>query len=336
VYKVKHNSDGSISRYKARLVAKGYAKTPGINYEETFVPIAKMATMRDVIAMAASRGWVLHQMDVKNAFLHGELKKEVYLDQPPGYEDMSHLDYVCRLCTVLYGLKQAPSAWHEKIVEYLVTIGFCMSNVDHSLYVCKSDEGIVVITIYVDDLIVGGDNEKEVEHVKSLLKQKFDMKDLGEFKFFLGIEVIKTPKGIWLLQQQYALDMLSKYGMVGCKPISVPLDQNGKLSADAGEVLEDAIMYRKIVGNLIYMTITRPNLNYTVGLESQFMQVPQKPHLDGVRHTLRYVSATTNYGFFYEASTELQVHGYIDADWAGIISKRRSTSGFMFFCSYVE
>jgi hypothetical protein len=118
--------------------------------------------------------------------------------------------------------------------------------------------------------------------------------------------------------------------MVGCKPISVPLDQNGKLSANASEVLKDATMYRKIMGSLIYMTITRPNLNYTVGLESQFMQVPQKPHLDGVKHTVRYVSAITNYGLFYEVSIELQVHGYIDIDWAGNISNMRFTSGFMF------
>jgi len=120
--------------------------------------------------VAASRGWLLHQMDVKNAFLHGELQEKVYLDQPPGYEDMSHPNYVCRLRKALYGLKQASRAWHDKIAEYLVTIGFRMSDADHSLYVCKSDEGIVVITIYVDDLIVGGDNEKEVEHVKRLLK----------------------------------------------------------------------------------------------------------------------------------------------------------------------
>ncbi len=224
VYKVKHNSDGSISEYKARLEAKGYAQTHGIDYEETFAHVAKMATMKAVIVMATSRGWVLHQMDVKNAFLHGELQEEVYLDQPPGYEDMSHPDYVCRLHKTLYGLKQALRAWHDKIAEYLVTIGFRMSDAYHSLYVRKSHEGIVVITIYVDDLIVGGDDEKEVEHVKSLLKQKFDMKDLSELKFFLGIEVIRTLEGIWLSQQQYALDMLSKYGMVGCKPISVPLD----------------------------------------------------------------------------------------------------------------
>jgi hypothetical protein len=224
VYKMKHNSDGSISKYKVRLVAKGYAQTHGIYYEERFALVTKMATVKTVIVVAASRGWVLRQMDVKNAFLHGELQEEVYLDQPPGYEDMSHPDYVCRLHKTLYGLKQALRAWHDKIAEYLVTIGFRMSDAYHSLYVRKSHEGIVVITIYVDDLIVGGDDEKEVEHVKSLLKQKFDMKDLSELKFFLGIEVIRTLEGIWLSQQQYALDMLSKYGMVGCKPISVPLD----------------------------------------------------------------------------------------------------------------
>jgi hypothetical protein len=199
VYKVKHNSNGNISRYKARLVAKGYAQTHGIDYEETFALVAKMTTVKAVIAVVASRGWVLHQMDVKNAFLHGKLQEEVYLDQPPRYEDMSHPDYVCMLHKALNGLKQALRAWHDKIAKYLVTIGFRMSNANHSLYVRKSDEGIVVITIYVDDLIVGGDNEKEVEHVKSL-KQKFDMKDLGELKFFLGIEVIMTPEGIWLLQ----------------------------------------------------------------------------------------------------------------------------------------
>ncbi len=199
VYKMKHNSNGSISRYKARLVAKGYAQTHGIDYEETFALVAKMATVRAMIVVDALRGWVLHQMDVKNSFLHGELQKEVYLDQPPKYEDMSHPDYVCRLRKALYGLKQAPRAWHDKIAKYLLTIGFRMSDANHSFYVRKSDEGIVVITIYVDDLIVGGDNEKEVEHVKSLLKQKFDMKDLGELKIFLGIEVISTPEGIWLL-----------------------------------------------------------------------------------------------------------------------------------------
>ena len=329
VYKVKHNADGSVSRYKARLVAKGFAQTYGIDYEETFSPVARMATVRAVIAMAAAKGWSLHQMDVKNAFLHGDLQEEVYMMQPEGYEDNAHPDFVCRLRKALYGLKQAPKAWSDKIGQYLVTIGFQISNSDFSLYVKRTNRGIVLVVIYVDDLIITGDSDADINEVKLLLKQKFEMKDLGELRYFLGIEVIRSPSGIWLLQRQYGLDMLSKYGMTGCKPISVPLEQNVKLNAETGELLEDITMYRRIVGSLIYMTITRPDLSYAVGLVSQFMQAPRKPHLDAARRILRYVKSTLHY-LFYEAGCALQVHGYTDADWAGSVSDRRSTSGFMF------
>ena len=143
----------------------------------------------------------MHQMDVKNAFLHGELQEEVYVEQPPGYVDPGHPDYVCRLCKAFYGLKQAPRAWRDRIVEYLVSVGFCRAHVDHSLYVHESDAGIVVITIHVDDLIIVGDNAIEIDRVKCLLKEEFEMKDLGELRYFVGIEVIKKPKGIWLSQR---------------------------------------------------------------------------------------------------------------------------------------
>ena len=269
-------------------------------------------------------------MDVKNAFLHGKLQAEVYVEQPPGYVDPGHPNYVCRLCKALYGLKQAPRAWHDRIVEYLVSVGFCRAHADHSLYVHESDAGIVVITIYVDDLISVGDSAIEIDRVKYLLKQEFEMKDLGELRYFLSMEVIKTPKGIWLSQRQYGLDMLSKYGMVDCKPILMPLDVNAKLSAQVGDVVEDVTMYRKIVGSLIYLTITRPDLSYTVGLESQFMQLPRKPHLDAVRCTLRYVRLTLDYALFYAVDTPLALYGYTNEDWAGSIADRRSTSGFMF------
>ncbi|MCO5576338.1 hypothetical protein L7F22_030147 [Adiantum nelumboides] len=162
VYKVKHDSDGSVSRYKAKLVAKGYAQTYGIDYEETFSPMAKMETVRAVFAVAAVKGWILHQMDVKNAFLHGDLQKEVCMEQPQGFQDTGHPNYVCKLQQALYGLKQAPRAWHDKIAQYLITIGFHMAHADHSLYVQKTEAKIVIITIYVDDLIIGGDALKDV------------------------------------------------------------------------------------------------------------------------------------------------------------------------------
>jgi hypothetical protein len=275
-----------MSRYKERLVPKGYAQTYGIDYEETYSPIAKM-NVRAIIVMTTTKGWSLHQMDVKNAFLHGYLQEKVYMEQPPGYVDETQPNLVCRLKKVLYGLKQAPRAWSNKIGQYLVTNGFQTSNVDFSLYVKKTNHGIVVIVIYVDDLIIRGDSNVDISNLKKLLKQEFEMKDLGELRYFLGIEVIQSPKGIWLLQRQYALNKLFEYGMTRCKPISIPLEQNVKLSADEGDLVEVTTMYRRIVGNLIYMTITRPDLSYAVGVVSQFMQTPQKPQLDAVRRILR-------------------------------------------------
>jgi hypothetical protein len=156
----------------------------------------------------------------------------------------------------------------------------------------KTDHGIVVIVIYVDDLIITRDSDTDIFDLKKLLKQKFEMKDLGELRYFLGIEIIQYPKGIWLLQMQYALNKLSKYGMTGCKPISIPLEQNVKLNADEGGLVEDTTMYKRIVGSLIYMTITRPDLSYAVRMVSQFMQTPQKPHLDATRRILRYIKDT--------------------------------------------
>jgi len=292
VYKVKHNANGSVNKYKARLVAKGYAQTYGIDYEETYSPVAKMTTVRAIIAMVAAKGWSLHQMDVKTAFLHGDLQKEVYMEQPPGYVDQTHPNLVCRLKKTLYGLKQAPRAWSDKIGQYLVTSGFQTFDVDFSLYVKKTAHGIVIIVIYVDDLIITGDSDVDISGLKKLLKQKFEMKDLGELHYFLGIEVIQSPKGIWLLQRQYALNKLAEYGMTCCKPISIPLEQNVKLSTHEGNLVHDTTMYRRIVGSLIYMTITRPYLSYEVGVVSQFMQTPRKPHLDAVRRILRDIKHT--------------------------------------------
>jgi hypothetical protein len=303
VYKVKHNVDGSVNRYKARLIAKGYAQTNGIDYDETYSPVAKMTTVKAIIAMAVAKGWSLHQMDVRNVFLHGDLQEEMYMKQPPCYVDKTHPNLVCRLKKTLYGLKQAPRAWSNKIGQYLVTSGFQTSNANFSLYVKKTNHGIIVIIIYVDDLIIIGDNNVDIFDLKKLLKQKFEMKDLGELRYFLGIEVIQSPKGIWLLQRQYALNKLSEYGMTGCKPISIPLEQNVKLSADEGDLVEDTTMYRRIVGSLIYMTITRPDLSYVVGVVSQFMQTPRKPHLDAIRRILRYIKHTLHCGIFYEAKS---------------------------------
>ncbi|MCO5578964.1 hypothetical protein L7F22_032815 [Adiantum nelumboides] len=316
VYKVKCKSDGSVERYKARLVAKGCAQTKGLDYDETFSPVAKMTTVRLVIAMASMFGWKLRQMDVNNAFLNGDLEEEVYMIQPEGYQHPEFPYYVCRLKKALYGLKQAPRAWCEKITRFLKKIGFKQSTVDHSLFLKHVDGEIVVIVLYVDDLILTGSHDEHILDVKRSLLRQFNMKDLGELRYFLGIEIVGTLSEIWMIQRQYALDMLEKYGMTACKPVDTPLDQNVKL-VDDGHYIEDVTMYRKMVGSLIYLTITRPDLSYAVSVVSQFMQKPCKSHLDAVRWIMRYVKSTVNYGMFYEKNAKLYLYGYTDADWAG-------------------
>ncbi|MCO5607903.1 hypothetical protein L7F22_062105 [Adiantum nelumboides] len=261
-----------------------------------------MATIRTVIAVAAAKGRFMHQMDVKNAFLQRVLQEEVYVEQPPGYEDGKHPHYVWRLCKTLYGLKQAPRAWHDKIIEYLLRIGFCMSHVDHSLYVRHSDARFVLITIYVDDLIIVGDSETKIDPVKGLLKKEFEMKDLGELRYVLRLEVIRRQRAYGCLRDSMHWICYSN-------------------------------MVLWIVGSLIYLTIAWPDLSYIVGLQSHFMQLPRKPHLDALHHTLRYVRATLDHALFYATDILVQLHGYTDVDWVGSSIDRRSTSGFMFTLS---
>jgi len=188
-----------MSKYKVRLVAKGYAQNYGIDYEETYNLVTKMITIRTIITMAVAKGWSLHQMNVNNVFLHGDLHEEMYIEQPLGYVDQTHPNLVYRLKKALYGLKQTPIAWSNKIGRYLVTSGFQTSNVDFSLYVKKTNHGIVVIITYVDDLIIIRNSDVNIFDLKKFLKQKFKMKDLGKLHYFLDIEIIQSPKGIWLL-----------------------------------------------------------------------------------------------------------------------------------------
>jgi hypothetical protein len=252
---------GSINRYKARLVAKGYAQKHDIDYDEMFAPVAKMTTVRVLLAVAAAKGWHVHQMDVKNAFLQGDLEEQVYMVQPPGFHSRTNTSAVCRLKKSLYGLKQAPHAWNAKIMSLE------MSKADFSLFIRKTPLGPISTLLYVNDLVITGADLEEINRVKRQLVESFKMKDLGDLHYFLGIEVIRTPEAILMSQRHYALSMLFKFGMAECKPISMPLDRTVKLHPDFGKVC-DPTRFRQIVGSLIYLTITRPDLSYPVGVIS--------------------------------------------------------------------
>ncbi|KAI3826790.1 hypothetical protein L1987_00846 [Smallanthus sonchifolius] len=287
VFKIKRKADGTVERYKARLVARGFSQQYGIDYEDTFSPVAKLISIRVILAIATSKQWDLWQMDVSNAFLYGDLDRVIYMDQPDGFISQEFPNHVCKLRKALYGLKQSLKAWFGKIGEFLEINGFVPTQADTSLFVRTEGDRMAVVLVYVDDLIIIGDLVHEIAQLKDNLCTRFLMKDLGVLKHFLGLELNYESDGILLHQRKYVFDLLVKFGMESCKPTRVPMESNLALRADEGKELEDVTMYRKIVGSLIYLTLTRPDISYAVGVLSRFVQSPRKPHLDAVRLVLR-------------------------------------------------
>ncbi|KAK6118164.1 hypothetical protein DH2020_048065 [Rehmannia glutinosa] len=280
--------------------------------------------------MAAAKGWFLHQLDVNNAFLHGDLYEEVYMKPPPGY-NLPNDNMVCKLTKSLYGLKQASRQWFHKLTSCLIDYGFCQSKSDSSFFIKSSSTSLTVLCVYVDDIILAGNNLKEIQHIKSHLDATFTIKDLGTLKYILGIEVARTTKGIALCQRKYALDILTETGYLGCKPSNTPMEAKIELSNTSGTPLPDPSIYRRLVGRLLYLTITRPELSYSIHALSQFMSNPRSTHLDAAHRVLRYIKSCPGKGLFYSSSSSLQLQVFTDADWARCQDTRRSVSGFAIY-----
>ncbi|KAJ0970933.1 hypothetical protein J5N97_018892 [Dioscorea zingiberensis] len=333
VFKLKRRADGSIDRYKARLVAKGFKQRYGIDYDDTFSPVVKSATIRVVLSLAISKGWNLRQLDVQNAFLHGILEEDVFMKQPPGFEDPHQSQLVCKLDKALYGLKQAPRAWHSRLSSKLYELGFIPSRADTSLFIYNHDGVTVYMLVYVDDIIITGSSDQAVNQLLQKLQAEFAIKDLGELHYFLGIEVKKTSTGIVLTQSKYTSELLKKMNMEKCKPVTAPMTVTEKLSRTEGEPLspEDATRYRSIVGALQYLTLTRPDISFSVNRVCQFLHSPTTQHLTAVKRILRYLKYTANHGLSVNKSSSELVSAFSDADWAGCPDDRRSTSGFAVF-----
>ncbi|GJT99297.1 ribonuclease H-like domain-containing protein [Tanacetum coccineum] len=330
LFKHKFNADGSLNRYKARLVANGRSQQQGIDCDETFSPVVKPATIRTVLSLAVSRDWPIHQLDVKNAFLHGHLSETVYMHQPPGFVDPNKPDYVCHLQRSLYGLKQAPRAWFQRFASYATRVGFQHSKTDSSLFVFHRGSDIAYLLLYVDDIILTASSSAFLQRIIASLHNEFAMTDLGSLNYFLGISAQRSASGLFLSQSKFAEEILERAHMQNCNPCRTPVDTESKLGSD-GKPVSDPTLYRNLAGALQYLTFTRPDISYVVQQICLYMHDPRDPHFTALKRILRYVRGTIDHGLQLHVSSTTQLTAYTDADWAGCPVTRRSTSGYCVF-----
>ena len=331
VYKTKLKADGTLERLKARLVIRGFTQQYGIDYEEVFSPVIKMTTIRTILALAAHNKWGIFQLDVNNAFLHGDLDEEVYMQMPKGIPNPDNK--VCRLRKSLYGLKQASRQWFTKLKDTLISLGFVQSKNDYSLFLNKTSTNITILAVYVDDILLTGSDSKEIQHVKQCLNEKFGIKDLGSLHFFLGLEVQHTPLGVILSQQKFTRELLRDCGFPIKRQASTPLPLNCRLLPEEGSLLDDPTTYRALVGKLNFLTNTRPDLCFTVQTLSQFLQQPRTSHLQALLHTLAYIQGTSTKGILLSGAAHLKLQAFSDSDWAACPISRRSVSGYLILLS---
>ncbi|KAI0510700.1 hypothetical protein KFK09_011309 [Dendrobium nobile] len=336
VYKLKKNVEGGVNKFKARLVVKGYKQKQGIDYEKVFAPIAKFDIIRLIFFIAAMNRWQIHQLDVKSAFLNGVLEEEVYVDQPEDQPEgfivkgKEHMMY--RLKKALYGLKQAPRAWNLCIDKHFGEEGFTKCPYEHGVYMkIYLNDNKLIICLYVDDLLITCDDEQMIVDFKSTIFRRFDMTDVGLMSLFLGIEVHQKDDGIWICQKRYAKELLEKFRMNHCNSVSTSMQTGVHFTKEGEGKLVDSTLYKSLIESLRYLTVTRPDIMYSVAILSRFMENPRESHWLAAKRILRYISGTFEFGLHYQCSGDMRLLGYCDSDWANDHEERKSTSGYVFY-----
>nr|GFA60010.1 putative ribonuclease H-like domain-containing protein [Tanacetum cinerariifolium] len=288
IFTVKYKPDGTVERYKAQVL----------------------------LSEASNQGWPLHRFDVKNAFLHGELKEEVYMEAPPGFSEHFKPGEACRLKKSLYGLKQSPRAWFGRFTLAMKRYGFKPSNSDHTLFHKNRKNHVTCLIIYVDNMVITGNDEEEIKKLKEGLFAEFEMKDLGNLKYFLRIEVLRSPKGIFICQKKNILDLLTEIRMINCKLADTPMMVNQKLFMEKKAKLVDRNRYQRLVEKLIYFSHTRPDIAHAVGVVSRFMHQPHVAHMNAALRIVRYLKGTASHGVLFRSNGYMNIQMYTDAVWA--------------------
>ncbi|GJR85451.1 retrovirus-related pol polyprotein from transposon TNT 1-94 [Tanacetum coccineum] len=327
IYKVKLDELGGILKNKARLVARGYRQEEGIDFEESFAPVARLEAIRIFLAFAAHMNMVIYQMDVKTAFLNGNLREEVYVSQPDGFVDPDKPNHVYKLKKALYGLKQAPRAWYDMLSSFLISNDFSKGSVDPTLFIRREGNDLILVQIYVDDIIFAASTPELCDLFAKIMCSKFKMSMMGKISFFLGLQISQSPRGIFINQSKYALESLKKYGYESCDPVDTPMVEKSKLDEDKEGKAVDPSHYRGMIGTLLYLTASRPDLQFAICMCARYQARPTEKHLNAVKRIFRYLKGTVHRGLWYPKDSSFALTAFADADHAGCQDTRRSTSG---------
>jgi len=329
VFRKKLRTDGTIDKFKARLVVIGYTQKKEIDYFDTYSLVTKIATIRSLVALAAIHGLVVHQMDVKTAFLNGDLREKIYVEQPEGYVIQGQENKVCMLRKSLYGLKQAPKQWYEKFNHTLVSDGYIVNSSDTCVYSELFGQECVIICLYVDDMLIFGTNVTVVNETKSFLSSHFDMKDLGEADVILGIKMRKIDNGVSLSQSHYIEKILKKFNCYDELPVKTPYDSSIHLKKNNGSSISQ-VEYAKVIGSVMFlMNCTRPDIAYAVSRLSRYTHNPGNEHWTALRRLLRYLKGTMDWCLHFCKFPSV-LEGFCDANWVTDNDEVSSTSGYIF------
>ena len=312
------------------MVAKGFAQKYDIDYEETFTPVAKMSTMRIILALSAAQGWKVFQLDIKSAFLNGDLDVEIFMNQPEGFVVKGKESFICKLKKSLYGLKQAPRAWYTKILRYFANIGFSKCFSDFDLYVLNQGKDVVLILLYVDDLLITGNNDEIIQECISKLKATFEMIDLDLLHYYLEMQVYQYDDCTYLSQSKYISDILQKFGMEECRYVTILVSLGITVSLSSNSQLADATTYRQLIRSLLFLNLSRLDITFAVNLMARFIQKPYVEHLNAVKQILRYVAGTKDLALKYSRLPLIFLSRYTDSDYGGDRYDKKSTSAYVF------
>nr|GFA46609.1 retrovirus-related Pol polyprotein from transposon TNT 1-94 [Tanacetum cinerariifolium] len=312
---------------KTRLVVRGYRQEEGIDFEESFAPVARMEAIRIFLTYAAHKGFTVYQMDVKTGFLHGSLKEDVYVCQLEGFIDADYQSHVYKLKKTLYGLKQAPRAWYDELSTFLLQNGFSKGIIDLTLFTRRFNDDILVVQVYVDDIIFGSTDPRYSTLFSDLMKSRFEMSMMGEMTFFLGLQVNQSPSGIFINQSKYMHEILKKYGLNTSDIVGTPMDIKDKLDLDQIGTPVDATKYRSMIGALMYLTSSRPDIVHATCVCARYQAHPTEKQLKEIKRIFRYLRRTVNMGLWYTKDSGFELTGFSDADYAGCKDTFKSTSG---------